>query len=337
MTGSGVRSERSPGAAVLGAGPVTEFLTADLESHGWTVRPRNGRRPERATLNGLTGVDLVVVVAWGGDVTPYLAVAEGRRRTAAVEALDWTMTLAKRARVPHVVVLTSGLVYGTHHDEESVFTEDAPLLDGSVAGLVGDMLAIEDVVAAHRPGDGPIVTVLRPAALAGPGIDSMISRHFEAPRLLTVRGVERTWQFTHLDDVAAAVRHVADARLDGAFNVTSAGTIGAAETLTASGLRQIDLPERSAFGTAERLFRTRVLNAPPSELGYVVRSWTLDSSRLEATGWQPSRDARECLDEMLSSKRVFRAYAKDAAAAGAVGAVVAILATAAAWRRAKGR
>ena len=50
----------------------------------------------------------------------------------------------------------------------------------------------------------PLVTVLRPAALVGQGVDTMITRHFEAPRLLTVRGAVREWQFVHIEDLASA-------------------------------------------------------------------------------------------------------------------------------------
>ena len=49
------------------------------------------------------------------------------------------------------------------------------------------------------------VTILRPAALVGPGVDTTITRHFETPRLLVLGGSEPMWQFVHVEDVASAI------------------------------------------------------------------------------------------------------------------------------------
>ena len=51
-------------------------------------------------------------------------------------------------------------------------------------------------------------TTVRPAALVGDGVDTALTRYFEAPRLLAVKGGAPAWQLCHVDDLACAVVRV---------------------------------------------------------------------------------------------------------------------------------
>ena len=54
--------------------------------------------------------------------------------------------------------------------------------------------------------DDVTVTVLRPAIVAGPGVDNFITRQLERPRMPTVTGHQPPLQVVHVDDVVAAFR-----------------------------------------------------------------------------------------------------------------------------------
>ena len=91
----------------------------------------------------------------------------------------------------HLVVVTSAKVYGARPDNPVPLEDDAPLRAVADAGIVGDLMDVEQLVAVARDvHPGPEVTVVRPAALVGGDVDTVITRHFEAPRLLMVRGSE---------------------------------------------------------------------------------------------------------------------------------------------------
>ena len=70
---------------------------------------------------------------------------------------------------------------------------------------------------------GLTITAVRPAALVGDGVDTVITRHFEAPRLLTLRGAEPAWQFCHVDDLGSAVALVVGPGRRGAVSVGARG------------------------------------------------------------------------------------------------------------------
>lgn len=331
---------------VVGVGPVAAGVAAWLSEHGTDAVRMLDHLPSEAGAAAIAGARAAVLVAHSGDLAESLAVPAGRRRTEAVADAERLLAAARTARVGHVVAVTSAMVLGAR-PAQGPLGDDAPLVDpvdGLGDGAVGDLLAVEDVLArAARRRGGPRVSVLRPAPLVGPGIDTMVTRHFEAPRLLTVRGTEREWQLLHVDDLGSAVQVVLDQGLRGPLTAGSVDALTAREVEAAAGMRRIELAPVTAFGTAERLHRVGVLPAPASELAYTVYPWTVTSAGLLAAGWEPRWSAAACLDVLLEGVQGRTALAgrrvgaRDAAALGAAGAAVAALGTAAVWRQARAR
>lgn len=330
---------------VVGRGAVAAAIGAWFaretppEPAPWAVRYLD-EVPAVEPQESLAGAGVVVLVLHDGDFAGYAATRVAERRPQGIAHTQRALAAARAVGVRHVVVISSAMVHGAVPGQ-AVLTDDAALIAADDDGLVGDLLAVEAVVARVRRRRTPLVTVLRPAALVGDGVDTMITRHFEAPRLLTVRGVVRDWQFAHVDDVAAAAEHAVRHGLVGALTVGSADVLSPTQVETASGLRRIELAAVTAFGTAERLHRVGVLPAPASELNYTVYSWTVASDRLLASGWAPAWTSADCLEVLLDSGsgRIAlagrRVGSKDAAALGAASAAVAFLGTAAVWRQAR--
>ena len=340
MPGRQVRSGRSGvDVVVVGSGPVATALAARLPGRTRTV----AEVPAVDPASALAGARVVVLVAHDG-----LMLATGRGPDAHAPAVAHTqrvLAAAREVRADHVVVISSALVHGAWAGRPVIHDGD-PLLRGKDApdeGLVGHLLAVEAVVARAARRRSPLLTVLRPAALVGTGVDTFVTRHFEAPRLLVLRGVEREWQFVHLADVAAAVELVLERGLTGPLTLGAPDVLGAAQVQAAAGMRTVALAPATAFGTAERLHRVGVLPAPAAELSYVVYPWTVASDGLTAAGFTPRWSSAACLDVLLEvvQGRVAvagrRVGTRDAAALGAAGAAVALVGTAAIWRQARGR
>jgi hypothetical protein len=183
----------------------------------------------------------------------------------------------------------------------------------------------------------------------GPGIDTFVTRHFEAPRVLAVRDCPREWQFLHVDDLVEAVRVVVVDGLTGLLGVGAVRDDGSPDVLPVhrvaalAGKRVLTLPASSAFALAESLHRVGAVPAPPAELAYVVYPWTVVSGGLHQAGWRPAWSSAECVGVLAEGLRGGltvagrRVGARDAAALGAAGAAVALLGTAAVWRQARGR
>ena len=291
------------------------------------------------------------------DVVVHLAVArpvEGdrsSRQSTNVRGTATVLTAAPAAGVKRVVIVTSAMVYGAHRDNPVPLDEDAELRAIPDDSLLGDLLEMERLAAqAPRTHPGLSVTVLRPAALVGPGVDSVLTRHFEAPRLLSVKGANKCWQFCHIDDLLAALELAVidglDAERPGTFTSAAVGSLGhldQADIERITGKRHIELPAAVAFGTAERLHRIGATPASSSDLQFLVYPWVVEAKRLSERGWRPTFSNEAALRAAMaeSSGRLaiggHRIGRRDAAAGAAVGATVALVGTAALVRRARRR
>jgi nucleoside-diphosphate-sugar epimerase len=186
------------------------------------------------------------------------------------------------------------------------------------------------------------VTVVRPAALVGAdpySVDTLVTRHFEAPRLLTVKGCAPRWQFCHVDDLVSALEFTVSGGIEGDFAVGCDGWLEQDEVERISGLKSIELPARLTFGTAQRLHRVGVTPAPAIDLRYVVYPWVVDCARLRAAGWKPAYDNASALQVLLEESTGRHAVVgrrlggKEATMATAAGATVAVIGAAAAIRK----
>jgi nucleoside-diphosphate-sugar epimerase len=318
---------------------------------------------EPALVERLAGVDVLVHLAVDSSVDHDDAdLHGGHGRGARARGTATVLTAAPAAGVTHVVLVTSAMVYGALADNPVPLPEDAELQATADSAWMGDLLEIERLAAqAPRTHPGLLVTVLRPAALVGGGVDTIFTRHFEAPRLLAVKGSRTRWQFCHVDDLLSALELVVigglrvpadDSSGDQAATPTSGhlvvavgsdGWLEREDVERVTGKRHIELPSSVAFGTAERLHRLGVTPAGSSDLQFLVHPWVVDPARLAKAGWRPAYNNESALavavDESAGRLAIggHRLGRRDAAAGAAVGATVALVGTAALVRRARRR
>jgi nucleoside-diphosphate-sugar epimerase len=296
---------------------------------------------EPALVQRLAGCDVVVhavlpdVPGREGEARP------GDRELAMARLVDGArtvLTAGAAAGVGRAVLVSSAMVYGASRENPVPLDEDAPIMAAADGSALDGLLEIEEL--ATRAGSvhpGLTVTVLRPAVLAGPGVDSVFTRHFIAPRLLVVKDSRPHWQFCHVEDLVSALTLAALGDVDGVVTVGSEGFLTQAEVEAIAGLRRIELPARIAYGTAERLHRLGMSPAPASELAYTAEPWVVPATRLRAAGWRPAYDNTAALQALLEENALRvttpgRHFGRDATL-GAAGATVAVLGTAAVVRQ----
>jgi nucleoside-diphosphate-sugar epimerase len=338
VTGAASGVGRAVAAQLVGHPEVTRVIgiderRGDVDGVEWRIVD------VRDTLVAQRIARCDVVVHLDLDVSPD---SDPRRRSERnVRAAQTILTASAAAGVPRVVIATSAMVYGAAPDNPVPLDEDGPLR-ARPEGVVADLLEIEWLARrAPRAHPGLSVTVVRPAMLVGPGIDTFLTRHFEAARLLVIRGSRPRWQFCHVDDLVSALVWAVLGKVDGAVTVGCEGYLEQEEVESLIGLPRLELPEGLALGAAERLHRLGLTPAPASDLAYVSHPWVVSSAKLRAAGWRPTYDnVTAC--QVLASEVAGRHAAlgrrfgkRETATLGAAGATVALLGTAAVVRRAR--
>lgn len=346
-------------AVTRAASPVGSLLARDLASAGDRIvglAARSGTAGDvdwrltditsPSVVQALGDVDALVHLAYDADLAASLLEQPAIRRGRLIREIQTLTTAAAAAGVAHLVVVTSAMVFGAREDNPVPLPEDSPVQAEDTEGIVADLVEVEQLLeVARQVHPGLQVTAVRPAALVGPGLDTMVSRHFEAPRLLTLRGRTPAWQFCHVEDLATAVSVIIRDQLDGVVAVGAWGSLTQEEVEEISGMRRVELSPAAAEGAAERLHRLGVVPVPSSDLAYVSYPWVVAPTALAEHGWYPAYDNSTCLSILLDSVRghhavmARRVERRDAAlgAAGAASAAVAVAATAALMRRRRRR
>jgi len=326
-------------AAATAIGRVVAIDDHRGDAAGVTWRVADVRDPALAAK--LEGVDVVV----HADMDTSVDTDPRRRRAFNLRGAQTVLTVAAAERIDRVVLLSSAMVYGARPDNPVPLPEDAPLLAAADGSVAGDMLEVEQLARrSRRVNPATAVTVVRPAALVGEAIDTLLTRHFEAPRLLAVRGCTPRWQFCHVDDLVTALELAATGTISGDFAVGCDGWLSRQEVEEISGLKSIELPASLTFGTAQRLHRLGITPAPAAELHYEVYPWVVDCSALRSAGWRPAHDNVTVLRSLLADRaghhavagrRIARKEAAITAAAGAAAGTAAAIGAAAIVRHAR--
>ncbi|MBB6118801.1 NAD-dependent epimerase/dehydratase family protein [Nocardiopsis algeriensis] len=324
-------------AAGEGSGLLREVVAIDKEFadvRGVTWRIADVCDP--GLVSRLDRVDVLVHTADDRSLDTHPA----ERRAHNVRAAQTVLTTAAASGVPRVVLVTGTMVYGAAPDNPVPLPEDSARVSDNSDGLTGDFAEIESLAErARRAHPGLTVTVVRPAPLVGPGLDTLLSRHFSAPRLLTVKGHEQHWQFCHVEDLVGALAFCALHGVhgpDGVVAVASEGSLPQGEVERLSGMKHFEVPANLAFGAARRLHQARITPAAEAELKFLVYPCVVDCASLRRAGWKPAYDNEAALEVLLDSSSGRHALAGRSigrkevtiTAAGAAGAAAAAIGTA---------
>jgi nucleoside-diphosphate-sugar epimerase len=263
-----------------------------------------------AFAEALAGVDALVLFPLidAGDRNE-----EGRRS----RVVDGTRrSLEAAAGAGTVVLWSSGVVYGAHPDNPVPISETQPTRPNAdfpaaavlaesetialQAGRTRELTESETIALAGSSADGapgPSVVVLRGAGVWAPSWGTFLSRSLMAPAMLGVRGYAPPLQCLAPADAAAALVLAVSGRLSGVYNVAPDDWVGARDAARAAGRRRLEVPQRVALATAERLWRAGMSAAAAGELNYQMHPWVLDNTRLRQAGWAPTRSSAQAFAE----------------------------------------
>jgi len=242
-----------------------------------------------AFAGALAGVDTVVLF-------PLIDAAdrnEDGRRARVVEGTRQALEAAAGAAT--VVLWSSGVVYGAHPGNPVPIPETHPTRPNPefpAAGVLAESerIALEDA-------SGRSVVVLRGAGVWAPAWGTFLGRSLMAPALVGVKGQDPPLQCLAPADAVSALALAATGRLVGVYNVAPDDWVGAREAARAAGRRRLEVSQRVAQTTAERLWRAGMSAATAGELSYQMHPWVLDNAKLRQAGWAPTRTSAEAFAE----------------------------------------
>lgn len=195
----------------------------------------------------------------------------------------------RRARVTHILYLSSHTVYGAHPDSDGPLKEDSSLRPMADFQYSADKAETETMVrqfAAANP--DCCVTILRSCPVLGPNGAGSVATAMFKPVMLRVTGYDPPMQFVHEDDLTNLMLTLLKQGKGGIFNVAGDGEIRYSHIARMIGKRMITLPEvmlRPLMGLSWTLRLQR--ESPASGLEFIKYPPLVSTEKVQAeTGFR---------------------------------------------------
>lgn len=245
-----------------------------------------------AFAGALAGVDTLVLF-------PLIDAADRNEDGRRARVLEGTRrSLEAAAGAATVVLWSSGVVYGAHPDNPVPIPETQPTRPNPEFPAAGVLAESEQVALAA----GDRVVVLRGAGMWAPAWGTFLARSLMAPAMVGVRGQDPPLQCLAPADAVSALALATTGRLRGVYNVAPDDWVGAKDAARAAGRRRLEVPQRVAQSTAERLWQAGMSAATAGELAFQAHPWVLDNAKLRQAGWAPTRSSAEAFAEAGGQK-----------------------------------
>ena len=292
----------------------------------------------------LADADLSALFSGAGSVVHLAStVTAGTLNPAEVELeaalLHRVLDALGSARVPHLVAMSSAMVYGAWKDNPVPLTEDAAVRPIGDFDWAVQRHRLERLAQQWGLGPGRSVTVLRPAAVVAEDRLGQLANTLRAARSGVAADGDPPVQYLHADDLAAAVVTAVIVRYDGILNVAPDGWIPP-DTLAELEGPRLRAPLHLVRILSAFRWRWGLAPTPPGVVPYTIHPWVVANDRLRALGWRASYTNEEAwvvshdpgpLESLPARRR------QELLLAGAValvaGVLIAAVLAARAWRK----
>ncbi|MBW1988785.1 MAG: NAD-dependent epimerase/dehydratase family protein [Deltaproteobacteria bacterium] len=210
-----------------------------------------------------------------------------------------------------VIIKSDTKVYGADHLHPNYITEDAEIKGMHQHRYIQDRVELERMVERFiRQNKTPQMTILRFANILGRTIDTPIMRYLDSNIVPTVVGYDPLFQFTHEEDVIAALFHTLKTGATGIFNIAGDGVIPLSQVLRIGGKHPLPVSSTLLKLTSalwRKAGRKGVLSSVPIEAGYLKYNCLGDTRKMkEVLGFYPRYSSKDAVVDFFAHLRIRR-------------------------------
>lgn len=197
-------------------------------------------------------------------------------------------TAAASARVGHLVVASSAMVYGAWPDNPIPITETAPVRPNPEFGFGVVRAEIDELANRWADESDGGVTIVRAATTLARGRENGLANLLRnSAALRNVQG-DAPAQFLHAEDFATAIEVLVVGGHLGTFNAAADRWLRADEVAALRGTPDTVVRVPGFVISAVSEARRRLgATTHPGLTPYLQHSWVIANDRLKATGWAP--------------------------------------------------
>ncbi|HKX12174.1 MAG TPA: NAD-dependent epimerase/dehydratase family protein [bacterium] len=213
---------------------------------------------------------------------------------------------AAEAGVRKMVLASTADVYGAFPDNPAYLTEENPPRGGRASKFIHDKIDAERQFLKYATKyPESVVTILRPATILGPTIQSYKTRYLQRAFVPTVLGYDPLVQFIHEADLFQAFQHAIRKDCPGIFNLASKGVIPLSRGIKLMGKMPLPLSLLGLKSLIQTLWFLDISPAPATHLDFLKYSCLVTYEKAEALmGFQPRYNCKETLLEFVGAQRL---------------------------------
>jgi UDP-glucose 4-epimerase len=213
---------------------------------------------------------------------------------------------AAEAGVRKLILASTADVYGAFPDNPAYVTEAQTPRGGRTSKFLADKIDAERQFLKYA-GKYPdsVVTILRPATILGPTIQSYKTRYLQRALVPTVLGYDPLVQFIHEADLFQAFQLAIRKDCPGIFNLASKGVIPLSRAIKLMGKLPLPLSLLGLKSLIQTLWFLDISPAPATHLDFLKYSCLLACEKAEQTmGFAPRYNCKETLLEFVGAQRL---------------------------------
>jgi len=265
------------------------MLPCDVVHHHIDIRRRKARDIFRKA-------HVRAVVHMGVMHDPRQPSAE--RHSWNVDGFNSILQFIRAYKIPKLVLLSTGAVYGPNPDNPQFISEDYTLMGGARDPELRDLIEVDMLGQSYFWRNPECETViLRPTQIVGT-VRNGVMEYARMPRAPMAMGFDPMIQLVHEQDVVRAVMHALQPGVSGIFNIASRGQLPLSRVLHTLGRDPVHIPSRLLRGALRVSQRLKAIGFSEAQLDYIMYPCMLDTSRAERTlGFTPEHDIHDCIQE----------------------------------------
>ena len=204
---------------------------------------------------------------------------------------------ARKANVKHIIVASTGKVYGMHQLNDHIFDENDQLNGQNQLTYVQYKITLEELCEdffSHN--QDTTVTVLRPCTILGPNVNNPITRRMKKSHIVSLREYNPKRQFVDESDVVEVFYQATKAKIPGIFNISADGTVPQHELHKYLGKKHRPLPAGPTEKLLGFLWKVRLSEINPKALDYLKYPIIISNERFKKEfGYTPKYSTEETL------------------------------------------
>jgi UDP-glucose 4-epimerase len=263
-----------------------DMLPSDVVHHDIDLRRRRSRDIFRRA-------EARAVIHLGVVHDPRIPVAE--RHSWNVDGFNSILQYVRAYRIPKLVLLSTGAVYGPYPDNPQFIPEDHTLMGGARDPQLGDLIEIDMLAQSYfwRNPDCETV-ILRPTHIVGT-VRNGVMEYARMPRPPMALGFDPMIQLVHEKDVVRAIMLALEPGTGGIFNVAGEGQLPLSRVLRRMGKHPARVPSK-LLRAALRV--SHGMGFHEAQVDYIMYPCMLDTTRAaRRLGLVPEHDIEACIAE----------------------------------------